>query len=320
VVGLQLAIVLLLIVLNGLLAMSELAIISARTSRLQQRADSGSRGARTAIEMGEDPNKFLSSVQIGITLIGIVNGAFGGATLSGPFANFLERIPVLEPYAGSISGVVVVLTITYLSLIIGELVPKQLALQRTETVAAMVAPSMKFLATISAPVVWFLSVSSTFVLKLLRADKSDEPAVTEEEVKLLLGQATEAGIFRRSEQEMVAGVFGLGDRNVGELMTLRHNVVFLDITDPEHVNIERMARAPHAVYPVCDDSTDNVVGIISSRDLWHNQVCGKPTSIREVMRLRSSSRPRDFPRAHSAPTDARPQNLDRDRDRRVRRR
>jgi putative hemolysin len=123
VVGLQLAIILLLIVFNGLLAMSELAIVSARSSRLQQRADNGGKGARTAIELGEDPNKFLSSVQIGITLISIVNGAFGGATLSGPFANFLERIPVLEPYAGSISGIVVVLTITYLSLIIGELVP-----------------------------------------------------------------------------------------------------------------------------------------------------------------------------------------------------
>lgn len=281
---LQVAIVLLLIVLNGLLAMSELAIVSARISRLQQRANNGSKSARVAVELAEDPNKFLSSVQIGITLIGIVNGAFGGATLSEPFADVLAQIPTIEPYANTISGIVVVLTITYLSLIIGELVPKQLALQRAETVAAMVAPPMKFLATISAPVVWFLSISSTFVLKLLRAGEWDEPAVTEEEVKLLLGQATEAGIFRRAEQEMVAGVFGLGDRNVGELMTPRHNIVFLDISDPEPVNRERMAQAPHAVYPVCDESTDNVVGIISSRDLWHNEIPGKPTSIRDVMR------------------------------------
>lgn len=283
-IGLQVAIVLLLIVFNGLLAMSELAIVSARTSRLQQRADSGSSGARTAIELAEDPTKFLSSVQIGITLIGIVNGAFGGATLSGPFAELLARIPPLAPHAKTVSGISVVLLITYLSLIIGELVPKQLALQRTETVAAMVAPPMKLLATISAPVVWFLSVSSEFVLKLIRADQSDEPGVTEEEVKILLRQATEAGVFERAEQEMVAGVFGLGDRNVGELMTPRHNIVFLDIAEPESVNLARMSNTPYALYPVCDDSTDNVIGIVSSRDLWHNQVAGKSTSIREVMK------------------------------------
>jgi putative hemolysin len=190
VLGLQLAIVLLLIVLNGLLAMSELAIVSARTGRLEQRAADGNRGARIAIELAEDPNKFLSTVQIGITLIGIINGAFGGATLSGPFANLLRKIPVLEPYAGTVGSVVVILFITYLSLIVGELVPKQLALQRAETVAALMAPSMKLLATASAPIVWFLSVSSDLALRLLRAEHSNEPAVTEEEVKLLLKQAT----------------------------------------------------------------------------------------------------------------------------------
>ena len=283
-IGLQLAIVLLLIVLNGLLAMSELAIVSARTSRLQQRADEGSKGARTAIELAEDPNKFLSSVQIGITLIGIINGAFGGATLSGPFADLLAKLPVLEPYAGTISNAAVILFITYLSLIIGELVPKQLALQRAETVAALIAPPMKMLATISAPVVWFLSISSEVVLKLLRAGPSDEPAVTEEEVKLLLKQATDAGIFERAEQEMVSGVFGLGDRTVGELMTPRHAIIFLDIADEDSVNADRMASSHFEMYPVCQGSTDNVVGVVSARDLWHNQVVGKSTSLRDVMK------------------------------------
>jgi len=284
VIGLQLAIVLLLIIINGLLSMSELAIVSARSSRLQQRVDEGDKGAKTAIELAEDPNKFLSSVQIGITLIGIINGAFGGATLSQPFADVLARIPGLESSANRISSVVVVLVITYLSLIIGELVPKQLALQRAETVASRVAQPMKVLATVSAPIVWFLSVSSAFVLKLLRADATDEPAVTEEEVKLLLKQATDAGIFEQAEQELVAGVLGLGHRNVGELMTPRHAMTFLDISEPDSVNTERMATAGFEMYPVCDGSTDNVVGVVSSRNLWHNQMTGASTDIRDVMK------------------------------------
>jgi putative hemolysin len=283
VIGLELAIVLLLIVLNGLLAMSELAIVSARSSRLEQRARNGSTGARIALELAQDPNKFLSTVQIGITLIGIINGAYGGATLSGPFAGLLARIPALETYAEEISAIVVVLFITYLSLIIGELVPKQLALQRAETFAAAMAPSMKLLAKVSAPIVWFLSVSSDFVLRLLRAEHSDEPAVTEEEVKILLRQATDAGIFERAEQEMVAGVFDIGDRTAGELMTPRHQMVFLDITQPEEVNVQRMAEADHSAFPVCDGSTDNVIGIVTSRSLWRRHLRGEPTSIRDAM-------------------------------------
>lgn len=284
VIGLQLAIVLLLIILNGILAMSELAIVSARTSRLQQRANAGSKGARTALELAADPNRFLSTVQIGITLIGILNGAYGGVTLSGPFAELLARIPGFAPYATRFSTIFVVLVITYLSLIIGELVPKQLALQRAELFASSVAPTMKALSRISAPIVWFLSISSNFVLKLLRADQSDEPGVTEEEVKVLLKQATDAGIFERAEQEMVAGVFGLGDRTAGELMTPRHAIVFLDISEAETENTRRMAENPYAVYPVCDGSTDHVVGIVTARDLWRSQVAGKSTALRDVMK------------------------------------
>jgi putative hemolysin len=283
VIGLELAIVLLLIVLNGVLAMSELAIVSARTSRLEQRARAGDNGARIAIELAEDPNKFLSTVQIGITLIGIINGAYGGATLSGPFADLLGKIPGLESYADQISAIVVVLVITYLSLIIGELVPKQLALQRAETFAAMMAPAMKLLAKISAPIVWFLSVSSDFVLGLLRAEHSDEPAVTEEEVKILLKQATDAGVFERAEQELVSGVFGIGDRTAGELMTPRHQMVFLDVTQPEEVHLQRMAESGHGAFPVCEGSTDNVVGVVTSRNLWRRHLRGESTGIRDAI-------------------------------------
>jgi putative hemolysin len=282
--GLNLAIVLLLIVLNGILAMSELAIVSARPNRLQQMADNGNKGAKAALDLASDPSKFLSTVQIGITLIGIVNGAFGGATLSQPVARQLARIPLIESYASTVAGAVVVLLITYLSLIIGELVPKQLALQRSEAAASLIAPMMQVLSKVTAPVVWFLAVSNEAVLKLLRADQSDEPAVTEEEVKVLLMQATEAGIFERAEQEMVAGVFGLGDRTAGELMTPRHAIVFLDLAEPDEENMRRMGETHFQVYPVCDGSTDNVVGVINTRDLWHQHVQNKPISIREMMR------------------------------------
>lgn len=282
--GLSVAIVLLLIVLNGVLAMSELAIVSARPNRLQQLAEDGNKGAKVAINLASDPSKFLSTVQIGITLIGIINGAFGGATLSGPVGNQLARITFIEPYAQEIAGAAVVLLITYLSLIIGELVPKQLALQRTEAAASLVAPLMQMLAKLTAPVVWFLAVSNNAVLKLLRADQSDEPAVTEEEVRVLLMQATDAGIFERAEQEMVAGVFGLGDRTAGELMTPRHAIVFLDLAESDEENMSRMATTHYQVYPVCDGSTDNVVGVVSTRDLWHQHVANKQISIRETMR------------------------------------
>lgn len=283
-VGLHVAIILLLILLNGVLAMSELAIVSARPGRLQQKADEGSSGAADALSLAEDPSKFLSTVQIGITLIGIINGAFGGATLSGPVGRALSDVPVIGQFSNAIAGPLVVLVITYLSLIVGELVPKQLALQRAETFASLLAPLMKTLAKITAPIVWFLSVSNDFVLKLLRADQIDEPAVTEEEIKVMLMQATDAGIFERAEQEMVAGVFGLGDRTAGELMTPRHAIVFLDLAESHETNVERMRSTTFQMYPVCDGSTDNVVGMINTRNLWDQQINGEEPSIRKAMR------------------------------------
>lgn len=283
-VGLHITVIVLLIVLNGILAMSELAIVSARPGRLQQKVDEGSKGAETALHLASDPGRFLSTVQIGITLIGIINGAFGGATLSGPMSTVLAKISFLEPYARQLGGIVVVIIITYLSLIVGELVPKQLALQRAEAVASLVAPPMNFLATIFKPVVWFLAVSNDFVLKLIRADDNDEPAITEEEIKVMLMQATDAGIFERAEQEMVAGVFGLGDRTAGELMTPRHSISWLDVAEPDQFNIRTMTDTDYSLYPVIDDEPDNVVGIADTRDLLLQKLNGQPFSIRKIMR------------------------------------
>ena len=284
VVGLHISIILLLILLNGILAMSELAIVSARSGRLQQMADEGNKGAATALELSSNPGKFLSTVQIGITLIGVINGAFGGATLTGPFAGVLVNVPYLGAYATQVAGFAVVLTITYLSLIIGELVPKQLALQRAETVAAHIAQPMKLLSTAFKPVVSFLSVSNDFVLKLLRASDSDEPAITEEEIRVMLMQATDAGIFERAEQEMVAGVFGLGDRTAGELMTPRHAIRWLDVSEQDEINIATIKDSNFTLYPVIDDEPDNVLGVVSTRDILHQSLDGSPISIRAAMK------------------------------------
>jgi putative hemolysin len=281
--GLNLLIVLILIVLNGLLSMSELAIVSARTSRLQQRAEAGNRGARAAIDLADHPSRFLSTVQIGITLIGVVNGAFGGATLSGPLADQLARIPGLERYSSQVATLVVVVLITYLSLVIGELVPKRIALQQAESVASLMAPAMVVLSRVSGPVVAFLSWSGDRVLRVLGIKPSTEPEITAEEIELLIKQGNEAGVFRDSERQMVEGVFDIGDRSAGELMTPRHRIEFLNLANPEEDNRRIMAESPHNFYPVCDGSTDNVVGIVATRELWRRQLNGEPTLIREAM-------------------------------------
>ncbi len=281
--GFEFLIVLLLIVLNGMLAMSELAVVSARTSRLQQRAADHVRGAQAALELAENPNRFLSTVQIGITLIGIVTGAFGGATLSGPLSTVLGEIPGFSPYSEQVSVFVVVVFITYLSQIIGEQVPKRLALQQPESVACLVAPPMKVLSRVASPAVAFLAISSDFAIRLLGIKASNEPAVTEEEVDLLLAQGAEAGIFHESERKMVAGVFGIGDRSANELMTPRHAIDFLDLRQPDEANRKVMAERPHNFYPVCEGSSDNVVGVVATRELWRRQVNGEPADLRAAM-------------------------------------
>jgi len=283
VVGVQLVVILLLIVFNGLLAMSELSVVSSRPARLQQRVSENRRGARTALELAENPNRFLSTVQVGITLISIVNGAFGGAALSRPVANILDHIPVIDRYSGGLSVFLVVAAITYLSLIVGELVPKRLAIQQPENIACLVAPFMKVLARAGSPVVTFLGVSSDVVIRLLGATVPQEPAVTEEEIHLLLKQGAEAGVFHESERSMVAGVFGIGDRSASEVMTPRYRMDYLDLAQPVEVNLKLMANTPHNFYPVCEGSTDNVIGVIATRELWRRQVSGESTEIREAM-------------------------------------
>ncbi len=281
--GIEIGIVLLLIVLNGVFAMSELAVVSSRESRLQQRLEEGKRGAAAAIELASDPNRFLSTVQIGITLIGVGTGAFGGATLSGRFGNVLANIPFIERYSREIAGVAVVVAITYLSLIVGELVPKRLALQNPEGMACLVAPTMRTLSRVTAPVVSFLAISSDFVFKLIGIKPSEDAIVSDEEIDHLLRQGTEAGIFHRSERAMVSGIFDISDRTAGELMTPRHRIRFIDLAQPYEAGLRRMADTPHNFYPVCDGTTDNVLGVVATRELWRRQIAGEPIDIRAAM-------------------------------------
>lgn len=282
--GIEFVIVFLLIVLNGLLAMSELAVVSAKPSRLQQRADDGSEGAKVALELIAAPDRFLSTVQIGITLIGVGTGALGGATLSQPVGELLARIPGVGPTTGTrIAGIVVVLMITYLSLVIGELVPKRIALQKAEAMASMMSRPLRTLSKITAPIVTLLAWSSDSVLRMIGQHGGEKPTVTEEEVHHLLREGREAGVFDRTEAEMVAGVFDVGERTAGELMTPRHRVVFLDLEESNEYNRALMQESPHSHYPVCAGSTDNVVGMVSTKALWQQALCDEPIDLRRAM-------------------------------------
>lgn len=264
---LEISIILFLILLNGLFAMSEIAIVSARKPRLQHQAEKGDKKARLALTLAEDPEDFLSTVQIGITLIGILAGVFGGATLAEDLAIALETIGLPARYSEPVSVVVVVAIITYLSLVIGELVPKNLALQNAERVATAVAPFMHRLSRIVYPFVWLLSVSTQFMTRLLSIKSSAGLSVTDEEIEIMLEQGAKAGVFEPEEPEIVRRIFRLSDRTVRSLMTPRHEIVWLDRTIPldeirQTINDERYSR-----FPVADGELDHIVGYIEVKDL-----------------------------------------------------
>ncbi len=259
--------IILLILANGLFAMSEIAIISARKTRLQQLANEGNKKARTALELANSPNRFLSTVQVGITLVGILAGAFGGARIASKLAGPLAQIPGLAPYSSILGLGIVVVAITYLTLIIGELVPKRIALNHPERIAAMVAQPMKTLAAIAAPVVHLLSFSMEGVLRLLRVKSPPEPVVTEEEIKVLIEQGTEAGTFEVAEKEIVQRVFRLGDRQVNSLMTPRLEIIWLDLNQAADKSRQKVLSSSHSRFPVCRGSLDEVLGVAHVKDL-----------------------------------------------------
>jgi putative hemolysin len=264
---LHLFVILLLIMINGLFAMSEIAIVSVRKPRLQQRAEKGDKKAARALALAEDPEDFLSTVQIGITLIGILAGVFGGATLAGNLANLLEGAGFPVRYSGAVSVAVVVSIITYLSLVVGELVPKNLALQNAERVATAVAPFMYRLSRLVYPLVRLLSVSTKFLMQLLGAKPSTDPSVSDEEIAIMMEQGAEVGVFEREESEMVKRIFRLSDRQVSSLMTPRREIVWLGRADTADKVRHKVSGKDFSRFPVADGDLDHVVGYVEVKDL-----------------------------------------------------
>lgn len=276
---LEIAIILLLIFMNGLLAMGEITFVSVRKARLQHRADRGDEKARLALDLAEDPSDLLSTTQIGITLVGILAGAFGGATLAKEIAVFLRKIPSLVPYSDSLALLLVVIAITYLSMILGELVPKRLALNNQERMAIRFAGPMQALSRLTRPLVRFLNFSTEQVLRLTGVKPSQEPPVTEEEIRVLIEQGTQAGIFEEAEQDMVEGVFRLGDRRVGTIMTPRTEIAWLDLDDSVEDIQQKIITSVHSRLPVARGSLDNVVGIVQAKDLLARSLSGQPLDL-----------------------------------------
>jgi putative hemolysin len=276
-ITLEILVILLLVLANGVFAMAEIAVISVRKTRLQELAEQGNKNARAALELANSPNRFLSTVQVGITLIGILAGAFGGATLSKTLAIYIRLIPGLAEVSQALSLGIVVLTITLLTLVIGELVPKRLGLNNPEKVSVALARPMHFLALLTAPAVHLLSLATETVLKILGIESSTaEPLVTEEEIKVLVRQGAEAGMFEEAEQDMVERVFRLGDERVSALMTPRLDIVWLDLNDSHEVNRQKLINSRHTRFPVCHDSIDNVLGVLSVSDVLARCLSNEP--------------------------------------------
>lgn len=271
--------ILLIVFANGIFVMSELAIVSARKVRLQQLASQGNRKARIALELANAPNQFLAIVQIGITLLAILSGAFGESTIARRLIPLLNSVPGLALYSEALSSVFAVLIITYLTLIIGELVPKRLALNYPEKIASIVAVPMRMLANIASPIVYLLSASTDLVVRLLGIKPSTEPQVTEEEIRVLIEQGTEAGTFEEAEQDMVERVFRLGDRPVNALMTPRPDIVWLDLDDSAEENRKKMLDSCHSRFPVCQAGLDNVLGVMHVTDLLARSLSAQPLDL-----------------------------------------
>jgi putative hemolysin len=277
------AIILLLVLVNGLFAMSEIAVISARKTRLRQRAAAGDDRARRALELAEHPNRFLSTAQIGITLIGIFAGAYGGANVAVQVDAWLQRFPALAPFSEQLALGAVVLAITFLSLVLGELVPKRIALTYPERIASAVAGPMHALSIVAYPLVRLLGAATDLVLRALRVHRVEEPAVTEEEITAMIRLGTEIGVFEPTEQDLVERVFRLGDLSAATLMTGRERIVWLDLLDPLEVNREKMIEHRVQRFLVCEGTLDNLLGMVAVTELWARMLAGQSLDLRAAI-------------------------------------
>lgn len=269
-----------LILLNGLFSMSEIALVSARKARLEHLAEKGDKKAKLALELSNHPELFLSAVQIGITLISIITGVYSGERFSKNLQPVFENIPVLQPYAETISTTLIIILVTFLSIIFGELIPKRIGLLRSEKISKAVAGPMKTFATITHPIVWLLNKTSNIFFSIFNIKRSKEDAVTEEEIKTLITEGTEAGTIDEAEQEIIERVFHLGDRNITSLMTHRSDIIWFNLDDNEDKIKEKILQEPHSAYPICDDSIDNIKGVVSIKDLY---ISPDNTLFKEIM-------------------------------------
>jgi putative hemolysin len=279
----EIAVIFLLLVANGVFAMTEIAMVSARKARLRQLAAAGNARARVALELAESPNRFLATVQIGITLVGILAGAFGGATIAEEITNALKDLPVVGPYGNAIGLGVVVLVITYFSLVMGELVPKRFGLANPEGIAMMAAKPMHALSVFAGPVVRFLDVSTEALLRVLRFKPAKEATVTEEEVKVLMQEGLRAGAFQKVESDLVESVLDLDQLMARDIMTPRPKVIWLNRDDPHETVWHKIVVSGHSFFPVYEGNRDHVVGVVSVKAIYANLAAGVGTHLKDLM-------------------------------------
>ena len=279
----EIVILLMLFVVNGLFSMSEIAVVSARRARLQHLANEGNHRAATALALAREPSNFLSTIQVGITFVGIFSGAFGEATLSRELAQTLAAVPSLAPYSDALALTIVVVAIAYFSLIIGELVPKRLALQNPEMVASLTAAPMRLLSKIAYPIVALLSHSTDLVLRMLGAANPRQSPVSEDEIRVLMEQGARAGVFEQYEKRLVHNVLLLDERSIVAEMTPRLDVVFVELNDPLELNLRKIADSRHSRFPVCRGGPEHIVGVIHAKDILARQVAGQAVDLAACM-------------------------------------
>jgi putative hemolysin len=283
-IGNEIVMILVLILINAVLAGSEAALVASRKARLQQRSGDGDKLSGLALKLIEDPNTFLSTTQIGITLIGVLAGAVGGATIAEALAGLLRNIPYLAPYNESLGLGIVVISITILSLWLGELVPKRLGLHSPEQIARIVAGPMFFISKLFYPFIKLMSLATNFVLRMIGIKASSEPPITEEELQMLISQGTQAGVFDEAEQDMVEGIFSLSDQRVYSLMTPRTEIVWLDIDDSIEDIRRKIGESDYSRFPVRQDSLETILGIVKSRDLLVQSLSGNEIKLKDQLK------------------------------------
>jgi putative hemolysin len=283
-VTIEIIVLFLLTIANGYFAMSEMAIISSRKSRLQQMAEKGNKGAHIALELAEKPTRFLSTIQIGITTISIITGAIGASSVSGGLAVQFDKVPWLAPISHPLAIVLVIFLITFITLVLGELFPKRIGLTNAEKIAAGVAPTMLFISRIATPLVRLLSGTTEGLLRLFGIKSSKEPGVTEEEVRVMIDEGTQGGVFEEEQQDMVERVFRLNDRSISSLMTHRSEMVWLDVNDPLKENFKKIMESGYSNFLVSKEELDNVVGYVRTKDLLARYFKDEPIDLKAAVK------------------------------------